>query len=159
MDKNPMLNNINVQDLMKNVNTQDLLKNIQPNSLPSINIDRNKEMDDAVAKFHRQQAEDRQVQKNIEANTKKIAENTEWLCQSVNLIRINSERQTELLQILSDVFALTNSKDEEEAEGKLKQILDSVQGFKENYELIMFLKKMGTALIKFAFTGEVNLPD
>ncbi|MGA6580828.1 hypothetical protein, partial [Providencia sp. NPDC089923] len=95
----------------------------------------------------KQKLEDRQVQKNIEANTKRIAENTEWLTQSVNLIRINNEKQTELLSFITEVLALANETDRDIAESKLRKIVNRVQGFKENYELATFLKEMGEGII------------
>ena len=104
----------------------------------------------AMKEKYKREAEDRQVQKNIEVNTMKIADNTEWLSQSVNLIRINNERQTELLEIISEILALSNEDDKVVAERKLKSILDKVQGFKDNYDLMMFLKEFGDYIINLA---------
>lgn len=94
-----------------------------------------------------------QVQINIEKNTKKIAENTEWLSQSVNLIRINNERQTELLELITEILALANENDAEVAQSKLKNILNNVQGFKDNFELIEFLKGLGDGIIDLISNG------
>lgn len=137
------------KNIFTGTNIRDLLKSqpdiFQPKLVDPYNY---KAVNEAVEQMHRQKAEDRQVQKNIEAHTKKTAENTEWLSQSVNLIRINNERQTELLEMITNVLALANETDKVEAESKLRIILNNVQGFKENYELATFLKDIGEGIIQ-----------
>ena len=120
------------------------------NNIHKIN---NPMLDKNLAAVRKANEEKIQIQRNIERNTQKIAENTEWLSQSVNLIRINNERQTELLELITEILALANESDAEVAESKLKNILNNVQGFKDNFELTVFLKDLGDGIINLISNG------
>lgn len=143
-NKLPNLPKIDISDLLEPTPYRpfDIASYTQTDEIQKIIEERNREIE-----------EDRQVQKNIEVNTKKIADNTEWLSQTVNLIRINNDKQVELLSILTEVLALSNESNVDVAESKLKRILDKVQGFKENYELATFVKELGSEIIQMILRG------
>lgn len=86
-------------------------------------------------------------ERRLVISNERIADNTDFLARTVNMIQINADRQVELLEIISSVLALANEENKQVAENKLKNIVNSMQGFKDNFELCQFVYELGKTVI------------
>ncbi len=84
--------------------------------------------------------------KHREEQNKQTSEekNTEILNDLVVLLRANGEKQEEILEIITEIFAMSVSQDKEAAENQLRKIMDRISKFSGD---IKTMQKLST----FAF--------
>ena len=76
----------------------------------------------------------------------------------MEILRINSNHQSEIMEIVADILLLSESKNQSEAANKFDTILDKIKRFKDNIELYNFLDEMlktGYRYIKMKIKGEL----
>lgn len=84
---------------------------------------------------------------------KRIEGNTANLITLVNLIQTSNDKQDEVLEIITDLFALAKEIEEEEVKTNYRKVMDKINSFTGDIETMMTLSTFGMMIYQAVTVG------
>lgn len=150
------------------MDTKNLLQGLDLNALTTMNTSmvnvnqRFRDAENRIKETQREKArlekEDRENAKQATQYLKEIRDNVYSMHDVLDVLRINSNQNAELLPLIAEILLISQSSTTSEAIEKTDSILEKIKGFKENIELYEFLHGLTTGVteyIKMKIKGEV----